>query len=356
MRELMIRSVPDMCSSIPLLFALISPFFLSNVAAECNQFSTNGSTAARYDFYRFYDFRNLHISGDSPSISASSNGKSKIVAATPWSSGWDSKNWHRPAAKEDTLPMQYAPSELSISNNTDAPEQHSTYLTLHTTLLQDGTQLAAELDYTEYNVTYASMRMSARVHGARGAVAGFFTYHNDTNESDIEIMTGDPSSQVHYSNQPTTNPETDASIPDATFNVSMAADASTSTWNVYRLDWVSNRSAWYLNGAQSASTEVNVPGAESMLILNLWSNGGKFSGRMETGDEAWFDIQWVELLFNTTASASAPGGGTVCSAEHSPGSPVPSNASPFYCSWLYATYFWWLMGVVSVVCLNDCMC
>jgi len=207
--------------------------------------------------------------------------------------------------------------------------------------------VAAELDFAEYNVTYASIRMSARITGASGAVAAFFTYHDDTSESDIEIPTGLKADEVHYSNQPTTDPDTDAPIDGATFNVSMEDYQPTSDWNNYRLDWVPGKSAWYMNGAQSADTEVNVPDAESMIILSLWSNGGTFSGRMDTGQEAWFDIQWVELLFNTSASTSTDPDGTVCSVESSPGSPVPSASRGFQN--LLAGCTWWAIGMASAV-------
>ena len=113
------------------------------------------------------------------------------------------------------------------------------------------------------------------------------------------------------------------------------------------MDWVPGKSAWYMNGAQSADTEVNVPDAESMIILSLWSNGGTFSGRMGTGQEAWFDIQWVELLFNTSASTSTDPDGTVCSVESSPGSPVP-NASRGLQD-LVAGRIWWAIGLASAV-------
>lgn len=207
--------------------------------------------------------------------------------------------------------------------------------------------MAAELDFAEYNVTYASIRMSARINGASGAVAAFFTYHDDTNESDIEIPTGGKADEVHYSNQPTADPDTEDPIDGATFNVSMEAHKPTSDWNNYRLDWVPGKSAWYMNGAQSADTEVNVPDTESMIILSLWSNGGTFSGRMGTGQEAWFDIQWVELLFNTSAIASTEPDGTVCSVESSPGSPVPSASRSLQD--LVAGRIWWAIGMASTV-------
>lgn len=234
-----------------------------------------------------------------------------------------------------------------IGKNYDGSKESSTYLTLHTIRLRNGTQLASELDFIEHNATYASIRMSARIRGASGAVAGFFTYHNDTAESDIEIPTGGTGNEIHYSNQPTTDPDTAVPVEDATFNVSMKDHQPASVWNNYRLDWIRGSSAWYVNGKQTAETSVNVPDAESKIILNLWSNGGNFSGRMNTGNEAWFDIQWVELLFNTTTTTAAKSSGTVCSVESSPGSPVPSTSYSIHEK--ASGHFWWVVGLVSIV-------
>jgi beta-glucanase (GH16 family) len=208
--------------------------------------------------------------------------------------------------------------------------------------------LAAELDFHEHNVTYASLRFSARVRGESGAIAGFFTYHNDTSESDIEIPSGGSGEEMHCSNQPTEDPATDKPIKDATFNVSMEKHQPTLTWNNYRLDWVNGRTVWYTNGVQSADTRVNVPDDSSMIILNMWSNGGPFSGRMDKGGKAWLDIQWVELLFNSTSSQKSVSlnDGTLCSTEESLGAPEESAASR---SGFGGSYFWLVIGLVSVL-------
>jgi hypothetical protein len=34
--------------------------------------------------------------------------------------------------------------------------------------------------------------------------------------------------------------------------------------------------------------------------LNIWSNGGMWSGNMTTGGQAEFQIQWIEMTFNTS--------------------------------------------------------
>lgn len=178
--------------------------------------------------------------------------------------------------------------------------------------------------YNPSSIQYASIRLLARVRGKPGAVAGIFTYYNDTSESDIEILTRDPTTSVEYSNQPTVNAEGDV-FPGSNFNTSMAGGGSRqwTDWNVYRLDWLPGRSAWYLNGEMAASTRVNVPGDESSVIVNIWSDGGFWSGNMSVGDKAELQVQWIEMVFNMPDTKSGGRGkGVVCSVDEVVGTPV----------------------------------
>ncbi len=115
-----------MFSSVALLLAFAASSLFLQVTAECTRFSTNGSTAATYDYYRFYDFRHLsgNIDGDAASAlsygegyttTESSNGQSKIIEAVPWISGWNARDWFRPSPRENTVDMHYKPSRVSIS-------------------------------------------------------------------------------------------------------------------------------------------------------------------------------------------------------------------------------------------------
>lgn len=178
--------------------------------------------------------------------------------------------------------------------------------------------------YDPSSIQYASIRLLARVRGKPGAVAGIFTYYNDTSESDIEILTRDPTTSVEYSNQPTVNADGDV-FPGSNFNTSMAGGGSRqwTDWNVYRLDWLPGRSAWYSNGEMAASTRVNVPGDESSLIVNIWSDGGFWSGNMSVGDKAELQVQWIEMVFNMPDTKSGGRGkGVVCSVDEVVGTPV----------------------------------
>lgn len=156
----------------------------------------------------------------------------------------------------------------------------------------------------EYNVTYLSLRVLLRVHGDAGAVAGIFTYLSDTAESDIEILTRDPSSHVHYSNQPVEDAEGNVNS-QATMNVSMPANRRWTDWAVHRLDWTPGRSVFFVDGRETGRIEVNVPTQPSMVILNMWSNAGSWSGRMKSGGQAWLDVQYVEMAFNTSSSQTS---------------------------------------------------
>ncbi|KIW01791.1 uncharacterized protein PV09_06963 [Verruconis gallopava] len=281
----------------------------------CTSFSVNGSKN-HFEYYRFYDFRDI-TSNSSSSEPGSPLPRSLIVSDGSWVNNWTIREEFREPSTENAIPMAYVKDNIFIENgalNFVTRRENATY------------QSAAELDFTAANFTYGSLRVSARVSGNPGAVAGIFTYYNDTQESDVEVLTRDPPGRTHFSNQPTTDDNGDI-ISGSTFNTS---SPSYTNWNVYRLDWLPGQSKWYVDGKQLAKTTVHVPSHESMFILNLWSNAGPFSGSMVSGGSASMQVQWIEMAFNASPSNSAGNtvGGVVCSIDKSLGSPVPTSAAP----------------------------
>lgn len=79
-----------------------------------------------------------------------------------------------------------------------------------------------------------------------------------------------------------------------------------------------------MNGQMAASTKVNVPEDESKVIVNMWSDGGFWSGNMSVGAEAELQIQWIEMVFNMpdADASSRRGKGVVCSVDQVVGTPV----------------------------------
>jgi hypothetical protein len=82
---------------------------------ECIKFSTNDTTAATYDYHRFFDFRNLH--SDNPSAVAASTVQSQSFSAVPWTTGWNARSWLRPQATKQTIDMHYNPSQIFSSQS-----------------------------------------------------------------------------------------------------------------------------------------------------------------------------------------------------------------------------------------------
>ncbi|KAM0339663.1 hypothetical protein ACHAPU_010845 [Fusarium lateritium] len=189
-------------------------------------------------------------------------------------------------------------------------------LVLYTDRLRNKTQQAGEVYFSETLVESISMRVSARITGASGAVAGFFTYFNDTQESDIEVLTRDEDNRVQFSNQPTENTTTSTTIPGTTHNETRSG--SFQEWTVYRLDWLRDQdlSAWYINGKLAKTSQVNVPITPSTVYVNMWSSGGSFSGLMEYGTNATLEIRWIQMAFNTSVKVgNIPEDGVVCPVE-----------------------------------------
>jgi beta-glucanase (GH16 family) len=133
-----------------------------------------------------------------------------------------------------------------------------------------------------------------------------FTYRDSSDpaevqEADIEILTRDPRNKIQYTNQPSDLPEV-GEVLEATRNATIPGDRKWSDWAVHRLDWTSERSTWYVDGEEAANIEFQVPRDAASINFNAWGDGGSWSGNMSVGGEASLQIQWIEVLYNTTTT------------------------------------------------------
>ena len=194
----------------------------------------------------------------------------------------------------------------------------TTYLSLTTSRKDSETQDGGEILFKEFNISYASLRVHSRVHGAPGGVASIFTYLNDTQESDIEIFTRAPSKFIQYSNQPASSGDPDwVPIPGATVNVSLPSEKVYTDWHVHRVDWTAGLSVFFVDGEVVNQTGLHVPVPEppSGFYVDMWSANSTWSGSMEVGQEATLDVGWIEMLFNTTQGVKTGGEKRVCAVS-----------------------------------------
>ncbi|KAI1457045.1 glycoside hydrolase family 16 protein [Annulohypoxylon moriforme] len=301
----------------------------------CQCFRTNGTTPAYFAHSKFFDFRNIA----NPKVPAAINDRAKALAApvthayfntTNFTNTWSIQAWTDSGAVYN----EYSKNDVYIESNTDSNPNSKTWLTLRTyrhPASNGNFQSSAELQSISGTYQYVSMRMYARTKGAAGAVTAMFTYKdNDTaayvQEADTEFLTSDATNEVHYTNQPSTvNGVTQA---NATKEVKISG--SWSNWRVHRYDWTPGKSDWYVDGTPTAQITYQAPVAPTTLLFNAWSDGGSWSGAMASGQSAYLQIQWIELIYNNTAEPSSYGhcnSANICSFDLGTAAGVPALSS-----------------------------
>jgi beta-glucanase (GH16 family) len=233
-----------------------------------------------------------------------------------FTSSWSIQDWGKEPTSEFPIRMQNSRSNVYFVS---ADSRNSSSKMVMRTHRFDQFHSSAEIESVVQNILYASIRVRARVYGASGAVAGFFTYRNGRNESDIEILTRDDPTEIRYSNQPVTDDRGDE-IRGSSTKVNMTSQDTTDgtqaeklkkrktptaqikydDWHTHRMDWVHGESSWFVDGEHFLDKKYGVPTVASSFIMNLWSDGGVWSGNMTKGKSAYAEIEFVEMAFNTT--------------------------------------------------------
>lgn len=149
------------------------------------------------------------------------------------------------------------------------------------------------------------MRAFARINPSikdRGACAGIFTYADENNEVDVELLTRDSPNTWRFTNQPAV--DKDGNLIE---QASLAPNnlAGWTDWHEIRIDWLPTTSNWYVDGSLVASNAYSVPRKASGLVLNMWSDGGLWTQEMAIGSTAQLDVQWVEVVFDTYPAATS---------------------------------------------------
>lgn len=248
---------------------------------------------------------------------------------TQFNSDWSIQN--DPEEPDALVPSINSAQNIFIAKQEYANDTEATYLALRASRLPNFASIA-EIDSNQKNLLHSSIRARIRLiptfsnnsqyvqepdigtfsgvntsHPiAPGAVLGFFTFESNTQESDIEILTSDPTTNIRFSNQPDFDEKTGNTVPGASSDVLLPNGGVWTDWHDYRLDWYDGVSRWYIDGEFVLEKTLNVPTEPSGLILNLWSDGGEWSGNMSVGAEVVAGFEWIEVAFNISGSANGP--------------------------------------------------
>lgn len=279
---------------------------------RCDCFLTNGSTAHYFSGHKFFDFRSLSDDAGVPAYvedayeSSYVEPTSEYFTSEDWTSTWWIQGWNNSNTVDAGFApvlMVHSPNNVYIEPNPDDEPASETFMTLRTKRMKKF-QTSAEFESVDHGYQFVSIRMLARTIGAPGAITAMFTYRSPqggapVQESDVEFRTIDPPESVQYTNQPALTDEGQKN-DKATRNVTIPGPRTYRDWAVYRMDWTPTDTTWYIDGAKVASIAFQSPRDPSILMFNSWSDGGEWTGNMTAGSEAFLNIQWIELVYNTT--------------------------------------------------------
>ncbi|KAK2601810.1 hypothetical protein QQS21_004593 [Conoideocrella luteorostrata] len=297
---------------------------LATADAQCDCYLSDGPSPTYFKSRSLSDFRALsQYASSPPPVITSVDGNVDAGTTSPFF------NWGTPLREfwapqkykngNSSFPMVKTLNNLYIEKNVEA-DGPATYLRMRSTRLP-GFQTASELQSNE-RLDHASIRMYSRAVGSSGACSSVFTYlHSDdpalVQESDIEMLTKDDHNLIHYTNQPgVLNGET---VPGASHEVHLPGGKAWSSWTTHRLDWTLGKTTFFADGKEVLRSDFQVPKDKSFVLLNMWSDGGVWSGLMDEGGEAYLDVQWVEVLHGVVLKESC---GKVCKVEGEPGTVV----------------------------------
>lgn len=302
---------------------------------DCGCYVTNGTDPTYYSKRIFFDFRDLGKYADQQDDVETDADKargaspsSKYFKESDWKKTWKLSDWtkgidddNNPLTYGEHVARVYSPGNVYVESDDDSSER--TYVSVRSKRVPDFQSCGEFSSADEYQ--YLSLRVLARTVGDPGGVTSIFTYREakelaDVQEADIEFLTQGADDRVQYVNNPAYTLE-GQNFPEATRDVEIPHGRPFSDWLVHRLDWTPRRSTWYVDGNQTAAIAFQVPRDPSHVVFNVWSDGGYWSGNMSMGGQVALQIQWIEMVYNTTKEDEG-GCGAVCSIDEdeTPGS------------------------------------
>lgn len=277
---------------------------------DCDCYLINGLAPTYYSQHMFFDFRSLSDHADVPdaltNLRANSDAPptSDYFSSDDFTDTWELQGWNTRANEDEDhiVIMANSPNNVYIEANDDEDADSDTFMTLRTKRhpkFQSVAEMSSTSDYL-----YVSVRMLARTIGAPGAVTAMFTYRDsdtlaDVQEADIEFLTKGPRRKIQYTNQPSYTEDGDT-FPEATRNATTPEGRQWTEWMEHRIDWTPDRVVWYVDDDETANIAFQTPTDPSRIIFNAWGDGGSWSGNMSVYDEAYLQIQWIEMVYNTT--------------------------------------------------------
>jgi beta-glucanase (GH16 family) len=148
---------------------------------------------------------------------------------------------------------------------------------------------------------------------------------------------------IRYTNQPSLNSKGDL-INSAESDEVLPNGFTYTEWHEHRIDWSKKLVVYYIDGIEVVQKTYrygsslvsllisSVPSISSFIDMNLWSDGGVWSGNMTIGTAAYLDVEYIEMAYNVSGKASrlskrATGCQVVCKVDNVTSIGTPEIAS-----------------------------
>ncbi|KAK6527981.1 hypothetical protein TWF281_009240 [Arthrobotrys megalospora] len=164
--------------------------------------------------------------------------------------------------------------------------------------------IGAELDSTRNDMFYGTFRIGYRTTKWPGTCFGFYWYHDDNQEIDIELLSRQINATHTLLNLVLHTPVGGSNLDalPGTFEVAAIPYNSSAEIHELRFDWTPTAITWYHDGQQvwTISNATLFPLEPGHLVITHWSNGNSlWSGGPPEGNAALL-LTYVKAYFNSS--------------------------------------------------------
>ncbi|KAL3481274.1 concanavalin A-like lectin/glucanase domain-containing protein [Aspergillus californicus] len=325
MKAFMFSLIPSLSFIALALASHDSPNIVPRIPGHhpCDCYLISGNDPGYFTNYKIWDFRNVRLPYSFQNDLVNEKlweSQTVPLSQSPFNTEWKAQTWRRDKTIDSIIPMVNLDENAFFARHPHLAGVSQ--FVLRTTRFSEHSS-TAEIESAQGDFHHCSMRVRmrlmskaaiSRAPGAvrpdvntvpRGACAGIFTYRSATCESDLEFLTSDSENTIHYANQPDYDAVNDIIIPGASQVVS-TVPTPWSSWVTHRMDWFPNITRWYADSQLQANVSKSVPDRPSILALNLWSDGGLWTGDLAVDESVYMGIEWIEIAYNASTVGVTP--------------------------------------------------
>ncbi|GAA5858374.1 hypothetical protein JCM8547_004669 [Rhodosporidiobolus lusitaniae] len=168
-----------------------------------------------------------------------------------------------------------------------------------------GDVVSAQVLTTDDSILYGTFTAVAKASNVSGVCQGIFTYTDDNDEIDIELLSSYYTGEndyvtpgLHFTNQPLVagTGETTTAVPYAVDGVEFDP---TEDFHEYTIEWTEGLTRFFVDGELKTTFTENVPSKPTSFYLNNWSSGNSGWSAGPPTEDTYFLVKSIHLEYTT---------------------------------------------------------